>query len=45
MAYSLQQPGASTWYLWDIVSQLWLIVTQVSKFSELIIIKEKLTHY
>lgn len=45
MAHSLQQLGASTLCLCNVMSQLWLIATQISKLSGLIIIKEKLTHY
>lgn len=45
MAYNLQQQGASTLYLCNVMSQLWLIATQISKLSGLIIIKVKLTHY
>lgn len=45
MTYDLQQLSASPLYLNHVMSQLWLIATQLSKLSGLIIISEELTHY
>lgn len=45
MTYGLQQLEARRFYLNNVMSQLWLIATQLSKLSGRIIISEDLTHY